>query len=47
MNLRFYNGKPVYEGKQIQMGGNESYYPVCRRHYFYPLLEQIENKAKQ
>lgn len=33
MNLRLNNGKPVYEGDQIQIGGNESYIPVCRRHY--------------
>ncbi|GLB47087.1 thymidine kinase [Philodulcilactobacillus myokoensis] len=36
MNLRFHDHKPVYEGEQIQVGGNESYYPVCRRHYFNP-----------
>ncbi|WP_057875074.1 thymidine kinase [Liquorilactobacillus aquaticus] len=36
MNLRINNGKPVYTGKQIMFGGNESYYPVCRRHYLKP-----------
>ncbi len=36
MNLRFHNGKPVYEGEQIQIGGNESYLPVCRRCYKNP-----------
>lgn len=36
MNLRFYNNKPVYTGKQYQPGGNEAYYPVCRYHYFHP-----------
>jgi len=40
MNLRFHDGKPVYEGEQIQMGGNESYYPVCRKHYYNPLIKQ-------
>lgn len=39
MNLRVSNGKPVYEGEQVQIGGNEAYYPVCRRHYFNPLME--------
>ena len=34
MNLRVSGGRPVYEGEQIQIGGNESYVPVCRRHYF-------------
>ena len=36
MNLRFHDGQPVYEGEQVQIGGNEAYYPVCRHHYFYP-----------
>lgn len=40
MNLRIHDGKPVYEGEQVQIGGNESYYPVCRKHYFQPLLDQ-------
>ena len=40
MNLRIHNGKPVYEGEQVQIGGNESYYPVCRKHYFHPPLKQ-------
>ena len=35
MNLRVNNGKPVYEGEQVQIGGDESYYPVCRYHYFH------------
>lgn len=43
MNLRVHNGKPVYEGEQVQIGGNESYYPVCRRHYFNPLIEEMRN----
>ncbi|MRI81513.1 thymidine kinase [Fundicoccus ignavus] len=36
MNLRFSDGKPVYEGEQIQIGGNESYLPVCRKCYKNP-----------
>ena len=40
MNLRVHEGQPVYEGKQVQVGGNESYYPVCRQHYFHPNLAQ-------
>jgi thymidine kinase len=43
MNLRFHDGKPVYDGEQVQIGGNESYYPVCRRHYFDPLIEEMRN----
>lgn len=34
LNLRINNGKPVYEGEQVQIGGDESYLPVCRYHYF-------------
>ena len=34
MNLRLVDNKPIYAGEQIQIGGNESYLPVCRNHYF-------------
>lgn len=34
MVLRIKDGKPVRTGEQIMIGGNESYVPVCRRHYF-------------
>lgn len=40
MNLRINNGKPVYEGEQVQIGGDESYYPVCRYHYFHPGIKR-------
>jgi len=33
MNMRYRDGEPVFEGEQIQIGGNESYLPVCRRCY--------------
>ncbi|MFD1430467.1 thymidine kinase [Lacticaseibacillus mingshuiensis] len=36
MNLRVHDGVPVYSGEQIQIGGNESYFPVCRHHYYFP-----------
>ncbi|KRM98602.1 thymidine kinase [Loigolactobacillus rennini] len=42
MNLRFANGKPVYHGEQVKIGGNEAYYPVCRKHYFHPLLDRLK-----
>lgn len=32
------NKKPVREGSQIQIGGNDNYYPVCRKHHKEPLL---------
>ena len=43
MVLRTENGKPVYHGEQIQIGGNETYIPVCRRNYFHPDLDQPLN----
>lgn len=43
MVLRTENGKPVYHGEQIQIGGNETYIPVCRRRYFHPDLDQPLN----
>lgn len=36
MVLRTHEGKPIYEGVQVQIGGNETYIPVCRKHYFKP-----------
>lgn len=33
MNTRLVNGKPVYEGEQIHIGGNESYISLCRKHW--------------
>lgn len=39
MNMRVADGKPVYEGEQVQIGGNEAYYPVCRKHYHRPPLK--------
>ena len=48
MNMRMVNGLPVYTGEQIQIGGNESYFPVCRKHYNNPPISpdghQIERK---
>jgi thymidine kinase len=33
MNMRCKDGEPVFHGEQIQLGGNESYIPVCRKCY--------------
>lgn len=41
MNLRIADGQPVYAGEQVQIGGNESYYPVCRHHYFHPDMAMV------
>jgi thymidine kinase len=27
------DGKPVKSGEQISIGGNESYIPMCRKHF--------------
>lgn len=32
-NARIVNGKVVTTGEQIQLGGNESYTALCRKHY--------------
>ncbi|WP_440977624.1 thymidine kinase [Sedimentibacter sp. LTW-03] len=32
-NARLIDGKVVYEGEQIFVGGNESYTALCRKHY--------------
>ncbi|WP_163655054.1 thymidine kinase [Listeria sp. PSOL-1] len=40
MVLRVDNeGKPVYAGEQILIGGNDNYYPVCRRCHAHPPIE--------
>jgi thymidine kinase len=33
MNMRLVDGKPIFEGDQILIGGNESYISVCRKHF--------------
>lgn len=33
MNMRCKDGEPIFHGEQIQIGGNESYVPVCRKCY--------------
>lgn len=33
MNTRLLDGKAVFEGAQIQIGGNESYISLCRKHW--------------
>ena len=38
MNLRIVDGKPNYSGKQIQIGDNQNYLPVCRKCYGNPNL---------
>jgi len=33
MNMRIHDGKAIYTGEQIFIGGNESYVSVCRKHW--------------
>ena len=33
VNARIVNNKIVYDGEQVQIGGNESYVSVCRKHF--------------
>lgn len=40
MVLRVKDGKPVYEGEQVQIGGHEAYISVCRKHYYHPVVEE-------
>jgi thymidine kinase len=47
MVLRIEDGKPVYTGDQIKIGGNESYVPVCRKCYNNPDLTKIEKLLKK
>ncbi len=44
MVLRVKDGKPVYAGEQVLIGGNDDYIPVCRKCYGNPNLEYIGNK---
>lgn len=34
--LKFKEGKPVYTGETIEIGGEETYSSVCRKHYYQP-----------
>lgn len=33
MNTRLQDGKAIYHGEQVQIGGNESYISLCRKHW--------------
>lgn len=46
MNLRLNDGVPVYQGAQVQIGGDDSYLPVCRRHYNHLDLEAIARRSQ-
>jgi thymidine kinase len=33
MNMRLLRGKPIFYGQQVQVGGNDTYIPVCSKCY--------------
>ncbi|WP_134702484.1 thymidine kinase [Ammoniphilus sp. YIM 78166] len=37
--LKFKEGNPVYTGETIEIGGEETYSSVCRKHYYQPPAE--------
>ncbi|MDR3191377.1 MAG: thymidine kinase [Lactobacillaceae bacterium] len=46
MNLRVSDGQPVYDGEQVQIGGDEAYMPVCRQHYNHPDLVALAKRMQ-
>jgi thymidine kinase len=38
------SGRPIREGEQIQIGGNDRYVTVCRRHFYEGLTERLSNE---
>ena len=34
--IKFKDGTPVYTGESIEIGGEETYSSVCRKHYYHP-----------
>ncbi|WP_208560970.1 thymidine kinase [Marinilactibacillus kalidii] len=47
MNMRMLDGKPVKTGSQIMVGGNEAYYPVCRKHYYESMKESKLERGEE
>ena len=46
INMRFIDGKPVIDGNQIVIGGNDSYKSVCRK-CFRKYIGKIEKRGSQ
>lgn len=42
--LKFKDGKPVYTGETIEIGGEDTYSSVCRPHYYAPPQKDHELK---
>lgn len=45
--LRFTDGQPQYEGAQVQIGGDEMYKPVCRKHWHNPDLDMLKEQGDE
>lgn len=45
-NARLVDGKVVYEGEQIFVGGNESYTALCRKHYKKGLVMPYQERSE-
>ena len=45
-NARIVDGKVIREGPQVQLGGNESYIALCRRHYMSGELKPEKRKEE-
>lgn len=43
-NARIIDGKVVKTGKQLHLGGNECYVPLCRLHYDMGQLSDVQDK---
>jgi thymidine kinase len=37
-------GRPIKDGRQIQIGGNERYVSVCRRHFKAGMCERADGE---
>lgn len=44
--LKFKDGIPVYSGETIEIGGEETYSSVCRRHYYNPPSDTFSSVIK-
>ncbi|CAH1853443.1 thymidine kinase [Convivina intestini] len=42
--LRIVNGKPQYSGQQVLIGGDSTYMPTCRYHWYHPIIEKIRTE---
>jgi len=48
MNMRIdEQGQPVREGEQVEIGGNERYVSVCRRHYRLGRVHPTKSKSSK